>query len=116
MIATRLGLVLLNLAAVSLAITEEDFTDALRNVLVQAHPRSRAPRSHPRQVAGTAGVSQAIVDIGTSLAAANNTVIAFDGSLGGLIDVNGDVVDLGDVITTSTNTITATPPLNPTDS
>lgn len=112
MIAMRLGLLFLSLTATSSAVTPEDFTNALRPVRAS----SRSSRLQSRQAAGVAGVSQAIVDISNSLAAANNTVVAFDGSLAGLIDVNSGVKDLGDTITTATNTIKSTAQLSAGDS
>lgn len=65
-------------------------------------------------------VQNSINAIGTNLAAANNSVVAFqDGGLAGitgLTSVNDAVVKLGDALTTATNAATQTPRLSPTDS
>lgn len=84
--------------------------------------RSVAGIHEQRQAAGgLAALQSSISALGAQLAKTNNTVVGFTG--GGLIDgikgltaVNGDVVDLGNAITATTNVATNTPRLSPTDS
>lgn len=65
-------------------------------------------------------VQSSITAIGTNLATANNSVVAFQSGglsgITGLISVNDAVVQLGDALTAATNVASQTPRLSPTDS
>lgn len=102
----------MSLTAVCSALIPKGFPETLGDSPLS----SRTTREFPRQAADIAGVSAAITNISNSLATANNTVVAFQGSIGGLIQVNSDVKTLGDTISTSTKTFNSTPRLNAQDS
>lgn len=109
MVASTLALALLSLTAVTSAVVKRDFTDALQEMQVS--------RSFDARQAGTVGaVNQSIAAIGASLATANNSVVAFDGGIGGLLSVNEAVVNLGTALNQTTTVAESTPLLSPTDS
>lgn len=91
------------------AVVKRDFIDAL-------HEMQLSRLLNARQAAGVGAVNQSIAAIGASLAAANNTVVSFDGGIGGLLDVNDAVVNLGNALNQTTTVAEATPLLSPTDS
>lgn len=110
MVASVLAFAFLSLTAVTSAVVKKDFTDALQ--------QAQLSRSiDARQVAGgLAALNQSIADIGASLATANNSVVAFDGGITGLLNVNDAVVALGTQLNQTTAVAQATPLLSPTDS
>ncbi|KAJ4420332.1 hypothetical protein N0V82_004431 [Gnomoniopsis sp. IMI 355080] len=109
MVVSTLALALLSLTAVTSAVVKRDFTDALQGMQL-----SRS--FDARQAGGVAAVNQSIAAIGASLAAANNSVVAFDGGIGGLLSVNEAVVNLGTALNQTTTVAESTPLLSPTDS
>lgn len=109
MVASALAFAFLSLTAVTSAVVKQDFTDALQ--------QAQLSRSlDPRQAGGLAALNQSIADIGASLATANNSVVAFDGGITGLLNVNDAVVALGTQLNQTTTVAQATPLLSPTDS
>lgn len=109
MVASTLALALLGLTAVTSAVVKQDFTDALQGM--------QLGRSlDVRQAGGVAAVNRSIAAIGASLATANNSVVAFDGGITDLLDVNDAVVGLGTQLNETTAVAQATPLLSPTDS
>lgn len=109
MVSSAFALAFSCLAAVTSAVVKQDFTDALQKMQL-----SRSLDS--RQTGGVAAVNQSIAAIATSLATANNSVVAFDGSISGLLSVNDAVTALGNQINETTAVAQSTPLLSPTDS
>lgn len=78
------------------------------------------PLVHARQSSGVEALSADINTISKNLASANATVLSFEGGglkgIVGLTKINSAVVDLGNALTTTTETASSTPKLNVVDS
>ncbi|CAN8097529.1 unnamed protein product [Discula destructiva] len=112
MISKTISLALLSLTAVSSAVIKNDLSNGpFRGTLLH-----RAFNLDPRQDTGIAAVTQSIDSIGTSIALTNNSVVAFDGGIAGLIDVNEAVVNLGTNLSAATTVMQGTSALSPMDS
>lgn len=113
-ISTILVVFLINLAPLSLANAT-----TLRFTRLQTGELD-GPLNHPRQSGGVQALSGDISTVAKNLASANNTVIGFQGGglkgIVGLTKINSAVVDLGDSLTATTKTASATPRLNVADS
>lgn len=113
-ISSTLAVFFISLIPLSLASSNTD-----RFTRLQASELN-GPLNRPRQSSGVEAITSDINTISKNLAAANNTVVGFQGGgikgILGLAKINSAVVDLGDSLTATTKTASSTPRLSVTDS